>query len=226
MKRTTALLILLPLAVLSLFFLTEIWSALCVHWEGFAGWWKNHNSSYYPWYIWVAAGSVVFPLMNRFFEKNIKMTKTFTHELTHTITALLTFRRIHSFEAKEDSGVVYTSGKDSLHFLTTLAPYCFPVYTFPLMVLRCMIIPVYYPIIDIMIGFTVGLHIICFKEQTGDHQTDINRFPHWFSYSYILGILIFDVCLILISYEPSLNIFYAFKTLGMDFWNGICNLVG
>ena len=79
-------------------------------------------------------------------------------------------------------------------------------------------------VMDVLIGFTVGLHIVCFKEQTGNYQTDINSHPLFFSYLYITTVLLFDICLILLSYEPSLNIFYAFKTLGVDLWNDIAML--
>ena len=48
------------------------------------------------------------------------------------------------------------------------------------------------PIMDILIGFTAGLHIVCFKEQTGNYQPDINRHPLFFSYTYIIVVLLFD----------------------------------
>lgn len=162
--------------------------------------------------------------MNRYLRKNNEIIKTFTHELSHGITALLTFRRIHSFHAEEKQGVIYTSGSEKTRFLVTLAPYCFPVYTFPLLILRCLVMKQLLPIMDVLIGFTVGLHIVCFKEQTGNHQTDIKMHPLYFSYIYIIAVLLFDICLILLSYEPSLNIFYAFKTMGVDLWNDITTL--
>ena len=215
--------IILPLILLSVFFLVEIISAIVIHSNLLVTWWTNHRVSYYPWYLWVALGSVVFPLMNKYFVKNMKMVKTFTHELTHAVVAIMLFRRVHWFKAEEGKGgEIGSSGSDKFHFFEVLAPYCFPIYTFPLMMLRCIIIPDYYPIIDVLIGFTIGLHFICFKEQTGSFQPDIQRYPLWLSFSFIASMLIFDISLILTSYLPDVNFFGAFKTFGIDFWKYTC----
>lgn len=60
---------------------------------------------------------------------NIHWLMTFTHELTHTIFALLFFRRIHRLNAdSRNSHVLYGNGP--LGYLTiTLSPYCVPLYT-------------------------------------------------------------------------------------------------
>lgn len=221
MKKSSYIILSVILIVFGIFFVTEIWSSLSHHINNLSRWFGNHKRHYYPWFLWFAAGAIVFPFMNRYLKKNIEIIKTFTHELTHAVTALLTFRRIHSFQAEERQGVIYTSGNERTRFLVTLAPYSFPIYTFPLLILRCLVVKSLLPIMDILIGFTVGLHFICFKEQTGNHQLDITNHPLFFSYIYIIAILLFDICLILLSYEPSLNIFYAFKTLGVDLWNDI-----
>lgn len=221
MKKSSYIILSVILIVFGIFFVTEIWSSLSHHINNLSRWFGNHKRHYYPWFLWFTGGAIVFPVMNRFLKKNIEIIKTFTHELTHAVTALLTFRRIHSFQAEERQGVIYTSGSERTRFLVTLAPYCFPIYTFPLLILRCLVVKSLLPIMDILIGFTVGLHFICFKEQTGNHQLDITNHPLFFSYIYIIAILLFDICLILLSYEPSLNIFYAFKTLGVDLWNDI-----
>ena len=221
LTKTAYILVGLLLVLMGVFFLTEVWPSLVGHVKRFCKWMSTHNKGYYPWIIWFAIGAAVFPLMNRFLKKNIDMVKTFTHELTHIVAAFLTFRRIHSFHAEEKSGVVHTSGNNKYRFMVSLAPYCFPIYTFPLLALRCIVSASLFHIMDILIGFTTGLHIICFKEQTGNHQPDIQNHPFWVSYLYIAVILIFDICLILLSYEPSSNIFYAFKTLGIDLWNDL-----
>lgn len=224
MKKSSYIIISVILILLGIFFVTELWSSLSHHIGNLTKWFDNHKRSYYPWFLWFALGAIVFPIMNRFLKKNIEVTKTFTHELTHGITALMTFRKIVSFHVKEREGVIYTSGPESTRFLVTLAPYCFPIFTFPLLMFRCIVEPSMLPIIDVLIGFTAGLHIVCFKEQTGNYQTDIKSHPLFFSYLYITTVLLFDICLILLSYEPSLNIFYAFKTLGVDLWNDIAML--
>ena len=224
MKKSSCILLSVIFVVLGVFFATEIWTSLSHHIGNLTKWFDNHKRSYYPWILWVTAGSIIFPIMNRYLHKNIGIVKVFTHELTHAITALLTFRKIISFHAEVDHGVIYSSGSKRTRFLVTLSPYCFPIYTFPLLAFRCLVANPLLPIIDIIIGFTIGLHFVCFKEQTGNHQPDITSYPLFFSYIYIIMVLLFDICLILLSYEPSLNIFYAFKTLGVDLWNDIASL--
>lgn len=222
--RSPRILFSIILVVFGIFFVTEIWGSLSHHIGNLTKWFGNRKRSYYPWFLWFAAGAIVFPVMNRKIRKNIEIIKTFTHELTHAVAALLTFRRIHSFHAEEEQGVIYTSGSEKTRFLVTLAPYCFPIYSFPLLILRCLIMKPMLPIMDVLIGFTVGLHGVCFKEQTGTHQTDIKRYPLYFSYIYIFVVLLFDISLILLAYEPSLNIFKAFKVLGIDLWGVISSL--
>lgn len=224
MKKRTYIIISIILIVFGVFFVTETWSSLSHHFADLKRWFGNHKRSYYPWFLWFGLGALVFPIINRYMRKNIEIIKTFTHELTHAITALLTFRRIQSFHAEEKKGVIYTSGSEKTRFLVTLAPYCFPIYTFPLLILRCLVMKSLLPIMDVLIGFTAGLHIVCFKEQTGNYQPDINRHPIFFSYTYIIVVLLFDISLILLSYEPTLNIFFAFKTMGVDLWAAISSL--
>lgn len=224
MKKISYILLCVVFIVFGVFLATEIWSSLSRHIDNLTKWFGNHKRDYYPWFLWLTLGAIVFPLMNRFLRKNIEFIKIFTHELTHGIVALLTFRRIHSFHAEEKRGVIYTSGSEKTRFLVTLAPYCFPIYTFPLLVLRCLVKKSLLPIMDVLIGITVGLHIVCFKEQTGRHQTDIKSHPLYFSYTYITVVLFFCISLILLSYEPSLNIFYAFRTLGIDLWKDLTSL--
>lgn len=220
MKTYKAILLIILCIIMGMFWGIEIWSALTMHWNLLIRWAHNTQIYYYPWYLWLLAGTIIFPLMNKYFIKNMEMTKTFTHELTHTITGLLLFRRIHSFHAEEaGSGVVWSSGNDSLRFMTSLAPYCFLIYTFPLLMLRSLIANPYLPIIDVIIGFTVGLHIICFTEQTRRYQTDINQFPLCFSYAYIISVWLFDISILLMTYIPKSNFFLAFRTYAIDIWN-------
>lgn len=220
MKIYKAVILSFIFIILCIFWGYEILGAIKQHLSLFMRWYSNTKLSYYPWYLLLLVGGSIFPLMNKFFVKNMELTKTFTHELTHTITGLLLFRRIHSFHAEEQgSGVVWSSGNDSIRFMTSLAPYCFPIYTFPLLMLRCLVAQPFMPIIDTLIGFSVGLHLVCFSEQTRNYQTDINQFPLWFSYIYIQSVWLFDISLIFIAYIPKSNIFIAFRTYALDVWN-------
>ena len=219
MKKYKVIILIVVFALLGTFWGYEAWCAIKQHWHFFMRWCSNTRLSYYPWYLWMVIGATIFPVMNKFFVKNMELTKTFTHELTHTITGILLFRRIHSFHAEEQgSGVVWSSGNDKIQFLTSLAPYCFPIYTFPLLMMRCLVTSSLLPIMDVIIGFTIGLHIVCFKEQIGNHQTDINQFPLWFSYIYIFSVWLFDISLLLMSFLPKTNIFLAFRNFAHDLW--------
>ncbi len=222
MKKYKYILIAFALILLSIFWANEIWTGWVRHYEIFAKWMKSSKVHYYPWYLWLLAGGIIFPLMNRFFEKNIKIIKTATHELTHMITGMIFLQRIKSIYVEEQgTGVVWLYGNNFTHLLTDLAPYCFPIYTFPLLGLRCLCLPTLYPVIDVIIGLTAGLHIICFKEQTSSQQSDINKHPIWFSFIYIISVWLFDIALITLSYLPKLNIFLSFKLMVIDFWHVI-----
>lgn len=209
------------LILISVFWAREIWDALVQHYEMLARWWKSTKRSYYPWYLWLFAGNAIFFTINHFFDRNKELIKTFTHEKTHFIVDLLFFKRVKSIYAEERNGTVrsYSSGLGIAHLMSSLAPYCFPIYTIPLLAIRCLCEPSYFPIIDTIIGITLGLHITCFAEQIGSYQTDINQYPVWFSYIYIMSFWLFDIMLITMSYIPSLNIFLAFKEIAFDLWN-------
>ena len=53
---------------------------------------------------------------------------------THTVVAQLLFRRVHSFHAAEDGGLVSTSGSLGRGMIPmSLAPYCLPIFTYLLL---------------------------------------------------------------------------------------------
>ena len=220
MKKATAILLTIVFLALGLFWGMEAWDAVRQHYVLLTKWINNSKTTYYPWYLWVIGGACVFPLMNKYFVKNIDMIKVFTHESAHMVLGMLLFRRIHSFHAEDSgNGAVSSSGNDRLLFVTVFAPYCFPVITFPLLMFRCLVAVEYMPIIDVIIGISIGIHIVCAKEQTRSDQPDIKRYPLWFSYTYIISALLFDISLILMSYLPDSNIFDALVRYAIDVWH-------
>ena len=161
-------------------------------------------------YQWTAIGAVVFLVLKRFwFSKNLQWFEVFTHELTHTIVSLLTFRKMSNFQAGEKSGAVYTSGGSLSGILVSLAPYCLPIYSYFLLTLRPIIATDGLWIYDILLGMTLAFHISCFASDTRNYQTDINQYPFFFSYSYIAAALLFNLNAILVSFWSSKNIFTA-----------------
>ena len=171
-------------------------------------------------YQWVAVGIVAFALIHHFVKKNMTWLETFSHELTHIIVALLFFRRIHSFHAEEGSGVVYTSGEHEYGMAPmALAPYCLPIFTYLLLSIRCLMDFHGMWIYDILIGMTICFHFFCFKNQTGSYQTDINKYPLWFSYLYIGTALLINFCIIWVAFFPGYNVYTSFWRYLTSIWD-------
>ena len=160
-------------------------------------------------YQWTVVGIVIFYICERFLKENLRWFETFTHELTHTLVAILFLRRIHSFEASNDSGQIMTSGNKRTLVFVDLAPYCLPIYTYILLAFRAICYPPFLWCIDIILGVSIAFHINTFKNQTGNYQTDINKRPLYFSYTYITTALLFNLCVVTVSYWSTKNVFTA-----------------
>ena len=175
-------------------------------------------------YQWVGVGIAAFSLIHSVVKKNMTWLETFSHELTHIVVALLFFRRVHSFHAEEGSGVVYTSGKHEYALAPmALAPYCLPIFTYLLLSIRCLMDFHGMWIYDVIIGMTICFHFFCFKNQTGNYQTDINQYPLSFSYLYIVTALLINFCIIWVAFFPQYNVYTSFWRLVTSVWeNGVC----
>lgn len=177
-----------------------------------------------PVYQWTGVGIVAFFVIVRLFNKNLNWFTTFSHELTHTIVSILLFRKIHSFQAGMGTGEISTSGNSNTLVFVDLAPYCLPIFTYLLLAIRMMLAKDMLMYYDVLIGLSVGFHVYCFKTQTGSYQTDINKHPLYFSYIYIATALLFNLCVILVSYWNGKNVFTAFWYVLMEMW-GICTSI-
>lgn len=159
-------------------------------------------------YQWVGVGIAAFAVIHAIIKKNMMFLETFSHELTHIVVAFLFFRRIHLFHAEESSGVVYTSGEHQYGIAPmALAPYCLPIFTYLLLSIRCLMDFRGMWIYDVLIGMTICFHFFCFKDQTGNHQPDINQYPLVFSYLYIITALLINFCIILVAFFPQYNVY-------------------
>lgn len=87
----------------------------------------------------------------------------------------------------------------------SLAPYCFPLFTFFLLSLRWMMDFRGVWIFDILIGITLCFHFYCFKTQTGNYQSDINQYPLLLSYTYIFTSWLLVLCIIIPAFFPNMN---------------------
>lgn len=187
-------------------------------------------------YRWVALGIICYWPINHFAKHNLAFVKTFTHELSHTLTALLTGRRVHSFSAKEREGVVWSSGNGVSLFFTTLAPYCLPFYTYALLLIWSLIASETMPsrgalaVFDVLIGLSIGLHASCFWEQTRRDQPDIKSYPLFFSYLFIWTFRLFNLLIILLTFLPDggkgpMKLWGAFWYMLKSLWQLICDII-
>lgn len=155
---------------------------------------------------WVSIGFVVFAILRRYIKGNLEFAETFSHELTHLIVAGIVNRELYEMHVKRQSGVVWTAGKnEGLRLMISLAPYCFPLFTFILLSFRWMMNFHGIWIFDIIIGCTLCFHFHCFKTQIGNHQPDINRYPLLLSYSYIATSWLLVFCIIVPAFFPNMN---------------------
>lgn len=157
-------------------------------------------------YKWVSVGAVIYMVLRRLMKNNMSFIEVFSHEFTHTVVALFFNRKIHSFQVGEQTGVICTSGKRQCALIPiSLAPYCFPIFTYLLLSIRWMLDFHGVWIYDILIGITICFHIYCFKTQMSCRQPDINQYPLLFSYFYIVTMWIINLCLILPAFFPNMN---------------------
>lgn len=97
----------------------------------------------------------------------------FTHELTHTLVALIFFRRIEEFVVSRRDCHVRYENKPVGYVPITLSPYCIPIYTFMLFPFRYFGASHYMFAFDVMIAFTYAFHVHSFIRYTRYTQSDI-----------------------------------------------------
>lgn len=119
-------------------------------------------------YILFAVSLKVFGLGH-----NLNWFRRFTHELTHTLLALLFFRKIYEFVVRGRECMVHYSNRRIGYVAITLAPYCIPIYTFMLFPFRFAGDSHYMIVFDALIAFTYAFHAHAYIEQTRLTQPDI-----------------------------------------------------
>ena len=106
---------------------------------------------------------------------NLNWLMKFTHELTHTLVALLFFGKIREFVVRDkECYVSYLTGPIG-YVPITLSPYCIPIYTFMLFPFRFAGDSHYMIIFDFLIAFTYAFHVHAFIKQTRFSQPDIEN---------------------------------------------------
>ena len=180
--------------------------------------WLLYHLSLYMWFF-IGFGAYFVLRLILFFRKNEEFLQIFSHELTHTVVGLFFFQKIHSFQANEQEGVVWHSGRRYGSLCISLAPYCLPIFTFAFLLLRIIGANKSLYIFDLFIGFTLAFHLLCFIRQTRPYQTDISSNGYILSFLFIFCALLFNLTIILLSIRKGIinaNIF-----LFTNYWKDI-----
>ena len=142
------------------------------------GWDWRHTGNY----VGLLAGFVAYlvfaiALVTFKINHNLNWFMKFTHELTHTLMALLFFKKINEFVVKgRECYVNYKVGKYGIGYIPIiLSPYCIPIYTFMIFPFRFAGDCNYMIFFDALIAFSYAFHIHSFIKQTRFTQPDIEN---------------------------------------------------
>lgn len=135
---------------------------------------------------WLAGGFALWMLLFAAFPRPVR-TYVFAHELTHVLWAWLLGARVSGFKVTGTGGSVRV---DKSHFLITLAPYFFPLYTMLTILLRALLavffdVRAYDPFWAGCVGLTWAFHLTFTVRMLMTHQPDIREHGHVFSYAVI-----------------------------------------
>lgn len=128
---------------------------------------------------------------------NLNWFMKFTHELTHTLVALVFFRKIHEFVVRGRECFVHYDPPKVGYLPITLSPYCIPIYTLMIFPFRFAGDSHYMIIFDALIAFTYAFHVHAFIKQTRFTQNDIENCGIAQSVSFISFVHLAIISLIL-----------------------------
>ena len=183
---TTVLFSLLALLFLAVF-ITSLGKNAIDMWVSI-GWSWRHAGNYVGLFAGFAAYTVFAIVLTRLgISHNLNWFMKFTHELTHTLMALLFFKKINEFVVKgKECYVIYKVGKYGIGYTPiTLSPYCIPIYTFMIFPFRFAGNWHYMIFFDALIAFSYAFHLHSFIKQTRFTQPDIENCGIAMSVSYL-----------------------------------------
>lgn len=172
-------------------------------------------------YQWLIYGFLLYFILRRigFFTRNERWLQVTSHETTHAIVGMMFFHKIHSLEAKDSHGTVSHSGRNFGGIFISLAPYCLPVITYVLLLLRLIGASRSLYVFDLLVGFTLGFYVLCFFQQISPSQDDLQRHGVMKSFLFIFVSWFFNATIILLSIRK--GIWEAFIYIFHQYWNDI-----
>ena len=126
------------------------------------------------------------------------------HELTHALWGALLGARISGLRVSASGGHVKLSQSN---WLIALAPYCFPLYTF-IVILAYYILLIFFDLRPYalawlgFVGFTLGFHFVFTIYALAQDQQDVRDYGRVFSFGMIYFVNMLGVCLVLLMAAP------------------------
>ena len=162
------------------------------------GWDWRHTGNYVGLIAGFAAYILFLIILTIFRSRhNLNWFMKFTHELTHTLVALVFFRKIHEFVVRGRECFVHYDPPKVGYLPITLSPYCIPIYTLMIFPFRFAGDSHYMIIFDALIAFTYAFHVHAFIKQTRFTQNDIENCGIAQSVSFISFVHLAMISLIL-----------------------------
>ena len=178
------------------------------------GWDWRHTGNYVGLIVGFAAYILFLIILTILKSRhNLDWFMKFTHELTHTLVALIFFRKIHEFVVRGRECFVYYDPPTIGYIPITLSPYCIPIYTLMIFPFRFAGDSHYMIIFDALIAFTYAFHVHTFIKQTRFTQNDIENCGIAQSVSFISFVHLAMLSLILATPKGG-----VLKALGRVFW--------
>lgn len=164
-------------------------------------------------------GALLFLLLSRiqyrFIKDNIELLKVFSHEFTHLIFCLLSFKRIEKIEAsKNQGGQVQFHGNGNIFIF--LSPYCIPIFTIFFILIKQLAAQRFEYVFDLLIGFSYIFHLHTFISQCKSNQPDIKKYGLFSSLSFII---FFNFLFLLVVLTENHSGISSIKTIFMSMFN-------
>ena len=130
-----------------------------------------------------------------FFSKKKNFLSVLTHEFSHLIFVMLSFRKIDAFSAER--GGKSSTKMNSDNFLIVLAPYFFPLIALLLIVVKVSVLPMHQWVLNGFLGSAVMFHFYHLINEFTLKQPDLQRYGIVFSLIVIVtfNLFFFGLCL-------------------------------